>query len=166
LPFLQRLTTRKPPYRDKTAPTHLRNFFRHLFKSGLTRSNLALCIPNIAQHYDARLPRHLMPAQIETVLAAVRADARFGRRNYAMIILLARLGQRAPEVVAIQLGDIDWRAGELVGAAKVRTTIAYRSRPMSVKPWPTTSGRIVSRHRVRCSSPSGRRTALSRTGRS
>jgi integrase/recombinase XerD len=53
--FLQRLTTRKPPYRDKTAPTHLRNFFRHLFKAGLTKSNLALCIPSVAQHYDARL---------------------------------------------------------------------------------------------------------------
>ena len=116
--FLQRLTTRTPPYRDKTAPTHLRNFFRHLFKSGLTSSNLALCIPSIAQHYDARLPRHLTPAQVETVLAAVRADARFGRRNYAMIILLARLGLRAPEVVAIQLGDIDWRADELVVRGK------------------------------------------------
>jgi len=72
--FLQRLTTRKPPYRDKTAPTHLRNFFRHLFKAGLTKSNLALCIPSVAQHYDARLPRHLTPEQVETVLAAVRAD--------------------------------------------------------------------------------------------
>jgi integrase/recombinase XerD len=113
--FLQRLTTRKPPYRDKTA---LRNFFRHLFNSGLTRSNLTLCIPSVAQHSDARLPRHLTPEQVETVLAAVRADARLGRRNYAMIILLARLGLRAPEVVAIQLGDIDWRAGELVVRGK------------------------------------------------
>jgi site-specific recombinase XerD len=51
-------------------------------------------------------------------LAAVRADARLGRRNYAMIILLARLGLRAPEVVAIQLGDIEWRAGELVVRGK------------------------------------------------
>lgn len=116
--FLQRLTTRKAPFRDKTPPTHLRNFFRYLFKCGLTPANLALCIPSVAQRYDARLPRHLTPQQVEAVLAAVRADARFGRRNYAMIILLARLGLRAPEVIAIQLGDLDWRAGELVVRGK------------------------------------------------
>ncbi len=51
-------------------------------------------------------------------MAAVRADTRFGCRNYAMVLLLARLGLRAPEVVAIQLDDIDWRAGELVVRGK------------------------------------------------
>ena len=112
--FLQQLTARKAPFRDKTPPTHLRNFFRYLFVCGLTPTNLPLCIPSVAQRYDARLPRHLTPEQVEAVLAAVRADARFGRRNYAMIILLARLGLRAAEVIAIQLDDIDWRAGELV----------------------------------------------------
>jgi integrase/recombinase XerD len=116
--FLQRLTTRKAPYRDKTSPTHLRNFFRYLFKSGLTGSNLALCIPSVAQRYAARLPRHLSPEQVATVLAAVRANAQFGRRNYAMIILLARLGLRAPEVIAVRLDDIDWRAGELLVRGK------------------------------------------------
>ena len=96
--FFQHLTTRKAPFRDKTPPTHLRNFFQYLFKSGLTPSNLALCVPSVAQRYDARLPRHLTPEQVEAVLAAARADERFGRRNYAMVLLLARLGLRAPEV--------------------------------------------------------------------
>ncbi len=112
--FLQRQTGRKGPYRDKTQPTHLRNFFQYLFKEGLTAANLALCIPKVAQRYAARLPRHLEPEQVESVLAAVRSDPRFGRRNHAMILLLARLGLRAPEVIAIQLDDIDWRAGELI----------------------------------------------------
>lgn len=116
--FLQRLTARKAPFRDKTVPTHLRNFFQYLFKSGLTASNLALCVPSVAQRYGARLPRHLTPDQVESILAAVRADTRFGCRNYAMVLLLARLGLRAPEVVAIQLDDIDWRAGELVVRGK------------------------------------------------
>jgi integrase/recombinase XerD len=118
--FLQQLTARKAPFRDKTPPTHLRNFFRYLFKCGLTPTNLALCVPSVAQRYVARLPRHLTPEQVEAVLAAVRADARFGLRNYAMIILLARLGLRAPEVIAVQLDDIDWRAGELVVRGKGR----------------------------------------------
>ncbi len=116
--FLQRLTTRKPPFRDKTPPTHLRNFFQYLFKCGLTTTNLALCIPSIAQRYGARLPRHLAPEQVEAVLAAVRMETPIGRRNYAMVLLLARLGLRAPEVIAMQLDDIDWRAGEIVVRGK------------------------------------------------
>ena len=116
--FLQKLTTSKAPFRDKTPPTHLRNFFQYLFKNGLTKTNLALCVPSIAQRYDTRLPRHLGPDQVEAVLKAVRADARFGRRNYAMVLLMARLGLRAPEVVAIRLEDPDWRAGELIVRGK------------------------------------------------
>jgi len=117
--FLQKLFSRKTPYRDKTPPTHLRNFFKYLFKQGLTPSNLALCVPSVAQQpYDARLPRHLAPAQVEAVLAAVRAEGLYGRRNYAMVLLQARLGLRAPEVIAMRLDDIDWRAGELIVRGK------------------------------------------------
>ena len=116
--FLQRQSGQKIPYRDKTQPTHLRNFFQYLFSKGLTATNLALCIPKVAQRYAARLPRHLAPEQVEAVLAAVRSDPRYGRRNHAMILLLARLGLRAPEVIAIQLDDIDWRAGELIVRGK------------------------------------------------
>jgi integrase/recombinase XerD len=47
--FLQHLTTRMPPFRDKTPSTHLRNFFRYLFKAGKTATNLALSIPSVAQ---------------------------------------------------------------------------------------------------------------------
>jgi integrase/recombinase XerD len=116
--FLGHLTTRKPPFRDKTPPTHLRNFLAYLFKRGVTSANLALCVPSVAQRYDARLPRHLTPDQVETVLAAVRNSPKHGRRDYAMLLLMARLGLRAPEVVALQLDDIDWRAGELLVRGK------------------------------------------------
>ena len=116
--FLQRLTARKAPFRDKTPPTHLRNFFQYLFKSGLTASNLALCVPSVAQRYGARLPRHLTPDQVESAIGGGPSRHAVGCRNYAMVLLLARLGLRAPEVVAIQLDDIDWRAGELVVRGK------------------------------------------------
>lgn len=116
--FLQKLTSGEAPFRDKTPPTHLRNFLQYLFKSGLTPTNLALGVPSVAQRYAARLPRHLKPAQVEAVLEAVRADPRHGRRNYAMVLLLARLGLRAPEVIAIRLDDLDWRAGELLVRGK------------------------------------------------
>jgi site-specific recombinase XerD len=112
--FLQHLTTRKPPLRDKTLSSHLRNFFRYLFQAGKTPTNLALGILSVAQRYGARLPRHLTAEQVDILVKAVRADTVVGRRNYAMILLVARLGLRAPEVVAMQIDDIDWRSGEIV----------------------------------------------------
>jgi len=59
-------------------------------------------------------PSDVTPDQVEAVLAAVRTSPKHGRRDYAMMLLMARLGLRAPEVIAIQLDDIDWRSGELL----------------------------------------------------
>lgn len=116
--FLQRLTSRTPPLRDKTLSSHLRNFFRYLFKAGRKATNLALAIPSVAQRYGTRLPRHLTTEQVDTLVAAVRTDSAGSRRNYAMVLLLARLGLRAPEVIAMQLDDIDWRSGEIIVRGK------------------------------------------------
>ena len=116
--FLQSLTMRTPPLRDKTLSSHLRNFFRYLFKADKTKANLALGIPSVAQRYGTRLPRHLTTEQVEIVVRAVRTDTAEGRRNYAMVLLLARLGLRAPEVIAMQLDDIDWRSGEIIVRGK------------------------------------------------
>lgn len=72
--FLHLLTTRTPPLRDKTLASHLRNFFRYLFHTGRTATNLAAGIPSVAQRYGARLPRHLTSEQVDTLLGAVRTD--------------------------------------------------------------------------------------------
>ena len=116
--FVQHVLARRTPYRDKTVTTHLRTFFQYLFARGATASNLALSIPKTAQRWDARLPRHLSPDGVEAVLASVRGNPRHGARDYAMLLLMARLGLRAPEVIAIRLDDIDWRAGELLVRGK------------------------------------------------
>ena len=116
--FLQHLTARNTPFKDKTPPTHLRNFFQYLFKNGLTDVNLAPGIPSIAQRYDTRLPRYLKPEEIEALLGALPTDTPNGRRNYAMVLTVARLGLRAAEVIAIQLDDIDWRAGAIMVRGK------------------------------------------------
>jgi site-specific recombinase XerD len=112
--FMQHLISRGKPFRDKTPPTHLRNFFQFLFRSGRTNVNLAPSVPRIAHRYASRLPRHLTWEQVEVAIAAVKADTAIGRRNYAMVLLMARLGLRAAEVIAIQIDDINWRAGELL----------------------------------------------------
>lgn len=116
--FLQHLLGRKAPYRDKSAATHLRTFFQYLFQRGVTKTNLALSVPTIARRWDARLPRFLSPKQIEILLAWVRDNPKHGLRDHAMLLLMARLGLRAPEVIAIRLDDIDWRAGELLVRGK------------------------------------------------
>ena len=116
--FLQKVRARKEPSRDKTFSPHLRNFFRYLFKAGRTTTNLSLGIPSVAQRYASRLPRHLTPEQIERLLEAVKAETTTGRRNHAMVLLIARLGLRAAEVVKIQIDDIDWRAGEILVRGK------------------------------------------------
>lgn len=112
--FMQHLHSGQRPYRVKILATSLRRFFQFLFKSGKTKINLALSILSVAHRYETRLPRHLVPEQVEALLAAVRSDTPKNRRNYAMIILLARLGLRSPEVLAMQIDDIDWRAGEII----------------------------------------------------
>jgi integrase/recombinase XerD len=116
--FLQLVTTRTPPLRDKTLSSHLRNFFRYLFKAGKSTANLALGIPSVAQRYGTRLPRHLTTEQVDILVRVVRTDTTRGRRDYAMVLLLARLGLRAPEVIAMQLDDIDWRSGEIIVRGK------------------------------------------------
>lgn len=104
--------------RDKTVATHVRIFLQYLFGCGATATNLALSVPKTAKRWAARLPRHLSPDGVEAVLASVRDNQRHGARDYAMLLLMARLGLRAAEVVAIQLDDIDWRAGELLVRGK------------------------------------------------
>jgi len=114
--FLHYLTGRVQPFRDKTVASTMRSFFRFLFQSEKIGTNLALGIPNVAQKYARRIPYHLTPDQVEELLEAVRTfkPSKYGKRNYAMVLLMARLGLRSPEIIAMRLEDIDWRNGEIL----------------------------------------------------
>jgi site-specific recombinase XerD len=111
--FLAQVKSDGRPYLDKTRSTHLRSLFRFLFWSGRTRRDLADCVPKVRLPAANPLPRSLSPEDVERILDAVREDSALGPRNYAMLLVMARLGLRAPEVIAIELDDIDWRAGEI-----------------------------------------------------
>lgn len=110
------LCLRKPRShrRGMTPPSRLRSLFKFLFWSGRTKLNLANSIPRVAQHNPVDLPRYLKPEEVQRLIEVVRKDDPIGHRNYAMLLLLARLGLRGPEVIAIQLDDIDWRSGEIL----------------------------------------------------
>jgi integrase/recombinase XerD len=112
--FLGKLKAGPNPYRYRSVPSHMRSFFTFLFWSGKTKRDLARSLPRVAPPKCDDLPRYLNTQEIGRLIEAQRAHDTVGRRNYAMLLLMARLGLRAPEVVAIQLGDIDWRAGEIL----------------------------------------------------
>jgi integrase/recombinase XerD len=116
--FLQQHLAKNQSSGFKTPPSHLRNLFHFFFWSGKTKQNLANSIPRIARPYTPRLPRYMKPDEIQRLIDAIELHEPMGRRNFAMLLLMARLGLRAPEVIAIQLEDIDWRAGEILVPGK------------------------------------------------
>lgn len=98
----------------------LRAFFRYLNHKGLNRVPLAGCVPSIRRWKLASLPTYLSAEQVQKVLDGCdRATAR-GRRNYAILRMLAKLGLRANEIVTLTLDDIDWRSGDMCVRVKGR----------------------------------------------
>jgi len=96
----------------------LRSFFRFLLQRGDISSDLAACVPTVANWRLATLPKYLSAPEVNRVLKSCNRRTSVGRRDYAMLLLFARLGLRAGEVVALELDDIDWRTGELVVRGK------------------------------------------------
>ena len=91
----------------------LRSFLRFLHVEGLAGAPLAQAVPAVANRKGCGLPRALPPATVTRLLASCDRRTRLGRRDYAMLMLLARLGLRAGEVASMSLDDLGWRAGEL-----------------------------------------------------
>jgi len=100
--------------------TALRSFFRFLFRHGEIERDLAGGVPTVPAWRHAELPRYLEGDDVERVVQACNRSTSVGRRDYASLLLLARLGLRASEVIALELDDIDWRAGVLTVRGKGR----------------------------------------------
>ncbi|MCC6225412.1 MAG: tyrosine-type recombinase/integrase [Microthrixaceae bacterium] len=98
----------------------LRCLLRFLFLCGHTAAPLAVSIPPVAGWRDTTLPATLSRSQVEAIVAAHDTSTVTGRRNYAIVLVLARLGLRAAEVGALCLQDLDWRAGQLIVRGKAR----------------------------------------------
>ena len=99
---------------QREVPSHLRSFLRFLFCTGRIERDIARSLPRPGASKPGRVPRYLSPEDVEKLLNFIREHDLQARRNYAMLLLTARLGLRAQEVVKIQLEDIDWRVGELL----------------------------------------------------
>lgn len=104
--------------RAQLMTTALRSFFRFLFQHGELQTDLAASVPTVADWRLSAVPKYLTPEEVDRLLKACDRRTPSGRRDYAILLLLARLGFRAGEVVALQLEDIDWRAGEIIVRGK------------------------------------------------
>jgi integrase/recombinase XerD len=104
----------------KLTVTALRSLLGFLHLRGLIAGPLAEAVPSTASWRLSGLPRALEPEQLRALLESCARSTATGRRDYAVLVMLARLGLRAGEVAALKLEDVDWRAGELVIAGKGR----------------------------------------------
>ena len=93
--------------------TALRAFLRYLRHTGQISIDLAACVPSVANWSFSALPKFLLPAQVQLILDQCDRSTSKGRRDYAIFLLLARLGLRAGEVAALTLDDINWEQGHL-----------------------------------------------------
>ncbi len=102
------------PKRAQLMVTALRSFFRFLLREAKIPVDLAACVPTVAAWRLSSVPKFLAEEEIQRLLDACDRSTSTGRRDYALLLLLARLGLRAGEVVALEIDDIDWRAGEVM----------------------------------------------------
>jgi len=111
--FVMRHARQLSPMRARLMVTALRSFFRYRRHRGAIATDLAACVPTVPNWSLSTLPRFLPAATVERILECCDQTTSVGRRNHAILLLLARLGVRAGEVVGLSLDDIDWSTGQI-----------------------------------------------------
>lgn len=144
--WLPRLS--KAPARSTV--TALRSLLLFLYASGVVAEPFACVVPTVASWRLAGLPIGLTRTQLQDLLGACDQSTAVGRRDFAIVTLLARLGLRAGEAAALTLDDIDWRSGTL--------TVHGKANSHEQLPLPVDVGSALSRYLAdgRPSSASGR----------
>lgn len=111
------------PRTGKAMCWSLRAFLRYLHHKGLHPASLADCVPSMRRWKLATLPTYLSATQVQKALDGCDRATVMGRRDYAILMMLAKLGLRANEVATLTVDDIDWRGGELRVRAKGRQRV-------------------------------------------
>lgn len=111
--FVQRQAPQLHLKRAKLLTTALRSFLRYARYRGRTTLDLAAAVPIVANWAMSSIPRAIGADQVRQLLASIDRRTTIGRRDYAIVLLLARLGLRSGEVAFLELEDIDWDAGQV-----------------------------------------------------
>jgi integrase/recombinase XerD len=112
--FLARECPRPSVSAARDLAARLRRLLRYLHVVGVIEVPLVWAVPPVADLRGRSLPKAVSPEVITALLASCDVELVIGRRDFAVLLLLSRLGLRAGEVAAIGLDDVDWRAGELL----------------------------------------------------
>jgi integrase/recombinase XerD len=116
--FILRQVPRGSRTYSKLMVTALRSFLRFLCQRGSTKTDLASALFGVAHWRLSHLPKSLPPDQVERLLRCCDRSTASGQRDYAILLLLARLGLRGGEVLAMTLDDLDWERGEILVRGK------------------------------------------------
>lgn len=111
--FVQRQAPRLHLKRAKLLTSALRSFLRYAHYRGAVVRDLAAAVPIVANWSMPSIPRAIGADQVRRLLASIDRRTAIGRRDYAIMLLLARLGLRAGEVAYLELEDIDWDVGQV-----------------------------------------------------
>ncbi len=111
--FVQRQAQHLHNKRAKLMTSALRSFFAYARYRGELVADLATAIPVVPNWSMSSMPRAISADQVHQLLASIDRRTPGGRRDYAIVLLLARLGLRSSEVVSLELGDVDWNTGTL-----------------------------------------------------
>jgi site-specific recombinase XerD len=109
--FVRRRAVAIQSRRVQLMTTALRSFLGFARYRGDIDKDLAACVPAVANWKLSTIPRALPPDQVELVLASIDRKTSMGRRDYAILLILARLGLRAGEIRMLTLEDLDWQEG-------------------------------------------------------
>jgi integrase/recombinase XerD len=113
LAFIQ-LYARRHPNEATAMATALRSFLRYLRYRNFLKGDLAAVVPPVVRWSCATLPKAITSSHAKAVLSSCDRRTAIGKRDYAILLLLARLGVRAGEVRSLKLEDIDWDSGKII----------------------------------------------------
>jgi integrase/recombinase XerD len=121
--FMQQESSSTHFVRPKAIANSLRSFFRFAHYRGAITADLAAAVPKVAGWSMSGIPRAISEDQTRKLLSTIDRSHAKGLRNYAVLLLLARLGLRSGEIASLELEDIDWTSGSLKVRGKGRETM-------------------------------------------
>lgn len=133
--FVQHQAPQLHMKRAKLLTAALRSFLRYVRYRGEITLDLAAAVPIVPNWSMSSVPRAIPAAQVRQLLASIDRRTAIGRRDYAILLLLARLGLRSSEVVFLELDDINWNVGQL--------SVRGKSGQRSELPLPAEVGRAI-----------------------
>jgi site-specific recombinase XerD len=107
--FVVDTTARLQPCARRARGGALRTLLRYLHRQGVLAADLSRAVPRGRTYKQAAIPRAIPWSDVERILASVDRRSAGGKRDYAVLMLLATYGLRSQEIAALELSAIDWR---------------------------------------------------------